>query len=52
MADTAAVRKIIDHVQPLPGHIAPIKTVQQIRAPEEFGMCLLIDSLRNTDSRR
>ncbi|RJE23892.1 tRNA-specific adenosine-34 deaminase subunit [Aspergillus sclerotialis] len=37
MAEAQDVQQLVDNIQPLPGQVTPIKTVQETKPPEEFG---------------
>jgi tRNA-specific adenosine deaminase 3 len=38
------IEETLRGIQPLPGHLIPIKTVQEARPPEEFGTSHPIDT--------
>ncbi|RMJ25010.1 hypothetical protein PHISP_04102 [Aspergillus sp. HF37] len=51
MAERPDIQDTLDRIQPLPGQVLPIKTVQETQPREEFGMCncLLLEPDQLTD---
>ena len=38
MAEAQDVQRAVDNIQPLLGQVTPLRTVQETRPPEEFGI--------------